>query len=585
MSPVRKRALLIFSFLALGLTGISLRLVDLQVWEHEKYEKLAVANHSLRLWLEPRRGAIVDRNFQVLAQSRPTYEVHLDMRNVMDPEQTLEALAKLIGRSPRALAGQVRSLGRYELLSKDLSEEKVAQLLAFQRQCLQQWRARQKAPSPFLIVEERYQRVYPNGSLASHLVGMVDETGRGVIGVEKAWEKWLAGTPGEKWIEKDVMGREIGVFRRKDVPAVDGATVVLSLDCGVQRALEDGLRALEEHHHPNACFAIALRPKTGEILGLANRPAFDPSGRKAIDPSSLRNRCLTDALEPGSIFKIVTLSAALNERLFSLDSSLDCENGQFFYAGYWLHDVHPYGVLTLRQITAKSSNIGFAKVGLALGEHRLYRYVRLFGFGEPTGLLPGQGESPGIVRPLEEWSKLTVTRVAMGQGIAVTPIQMAMAMATIANGGWLMRPLLVKEIRDAQGELIARFPPTPVRRVISERAARLASSALKGVVEPGGTGVKAEVAGFTVAGKTGTAQKVYHGAYAHGKYLSSFIGYLPEEDPQILLLVMVDEPHGEDYYGGAVAAPAFSQMATQIAAILNIVPKSLPAKLAVEVER
>lgn len=579
---MRQRALIIVALLVLGLTAISLRLVQLQLWEHEKYARLAMENHNVRLWLEPRRGAILDRNFQVLAQSRPTYEVHLDMQHVFEPGLLLPALARIAGKPPEVLVRTVNPSDRYALLSKDLSEEKVAQLEALQKEWLRKWQKEGKAVAPFLIVEERYKRLYPNGSLACHVVGMVDETGRGVLGVEKAWENWLAGKPGEKWFERDVRGREIAAFRAKDVPPVDGSTVVLTLDAGVQRVLEEGLKGLEGKYHPNGCFAIALRPKTGEVLGLANRPSFDPSRRGSIDAASLRNRCLTDTFEPGSIFKLVTLSAALNEGLFSLDSTLDCENGQFFYGGYWLHDVHPYGVLTLREVTAKSSNIGFAKVGLALGENRLYRYVRLFGFGEPTGLLQGQGESAGIVRPLEEWSKLTVTRVAMGQGIAVTPIQMAVAAAAVANGGWLLRPYLLKELRSPQGETVATFRPQPLRRVVSKRAARLASLALKGVVEPGGTGVKASVPGFTVAGKTGTAQKVIRGSYAHGRYLSSFIGYFPEEDPEVLLLVMVDEPHGEDYYGGAVAAPAFSEMAGQIAAILNIVPKSLPAKLAGE---
>ncbi|WP_018291303.1 penicillin-binding protein 2 [Verrucomicrobium sp. 3C] len=576
----RQRSLWILVFLAFGFTIVSHRLVELQLVEHPKYARLAMLNHCARIDLPAHRGMIVDVHGTPLAQSQAVYEVRLDGKNLLDPDRALPKLESLLGLRPGTLSGSFRPSERYRLLAKKVGEDAVQKLSAFEQEQLREWRTGGKTPEPFLLFREEFIRVYPNGPEAAAVVGLLDAEGKGVAGVERAFDRQLRGVPGERWIEKDVLGREIPAYRGFNAAPVDGATVRLTLDLTIQHILEKGLDDLDREFRPKAIYSVVIRPSTGEILGMAVRPTFDPNDGEHVRPELLRNRCLTDPVEPGSIFKIVTLGAVLQEKQVSLDTPVNCENGAFSYAGYVLHDSHPYGVLTVREVTVKSSNIGFAKLGIGLGAARLYRFARAFGIGSATGLLPWQGESVGLLRPPWQWSKLSISRIPMGQEVMVTPIQMTQAMAVIANGGVLMKPMLVRGWVSPEGRSISYVAPEQVRRVISEKTARWVSRALAGVVAKGGTGTKAAVPGFTVAGKTGTAQKAVGGSYGHGRYVSSFIGYLPEEDPQFVLLVMVDEPKGARYYGGEVAAPAFSTMAAQIAEALGVVPRSAPARAA-----
>jgi cell division protein FtsI (penicillin-binding protein 3)/stage V sporulation protein D (sporulation-specific penicillin-binding protein) len=277
-------------------------------------------------------------------------------------------------------------------------------------------------------------------------------------------------------------------------------------------------------------------------------------------------------VEPGSTFKIVTLAAAINEGLVSLEDVIDCERGRFFYANEWLKDTQSHGLLSVEEIMMKSSNIGFAKIALMLRADRLYDYAWRFGFGQRTQILHNQSEAAGILRPIDQWTKLSVTRVPIGQEVAATPIQMANAMCAIANGGRLMMPRIIKHITDSRGRLEKEYQPQVVRQVVSARTARLVSRALCKVVSQGGTALSASIKGFEgrVAGKTGTAQKFVDGSYSRSKYVASFIGYFPEEDPEVLILVSVDEPNGSDFYGGRVAAPWFSRIGDQIAEYLGI---------------
>ncbi|VVM05769.1 cell division protein FtsI (penicillin-binding protein 3) [Methylacidimicrobium cyclopophantes] len=576
----RQRSLWILVLLAFGFTVVSHRLVELQLVEHSKYARLAMLNHCARIELPAHRGMIVDVHGTPLAQSQAVYEVRLDGKNLRDPEQTVPKLESLLGLAPGSISANFRPTERYRLLAKRVGEDVVQRLNNFEQEKLRQWRVGGRSPEPFLLFREDFIRVYPNGREGAAVVGMLDAEGKGVAGVERAFDRQLRGLPGERWIEKDVLGREIPVYRGFNVAPVDGATVRLTLDLTIQHILEKGLDDLDREFRPKAICSVVMRPSTGEVLGMAVRPTFDPNDGEHVRPELLRNRCLTDPMEPGSIFKIITLAGVLEERQVTLNSLVNCENGAFSYAGYVLHDSHAHGTLTVREATSKSSNIGFAKLGIGLGSARLYRFARAFGIGAPTGLLPSQGESAGVLRPPWQWSKLSISRIPMGQEVMVTPMQMTQAMSVIANGGWFMKPLLVRGWVSSDGRPISYVVPEQVRRVISEKTARWVSLALASVVAKGGTGTKAAVPGFTVAGKTGTAQKAVGGSYGHGRYISSFVGYLPEEDPQFVLLIMVDEPKGGRYYGGDVAAPAFSSMASQIAEALGIVPRSAPARAA-----
>jgi cell division protein FtsI/penicillin-binding protein 2 len=329
-----------------------------------------------------------------------------------------------------------------------------------------------------------------------------------------------------------------------------------------------------EKNAPVSISGVVLRPKTGAILAMAALPNFNPNQIAAGTPMAhLRNRIITDMFEPGSTFKTVVVSAALNDQVVSLGNVFYCENGLFSFAGHTLHDAgHHFGNLSVEEIIAKSSNIGAAKIGMKLGEARLYKYIRDYGFGDLTGIaLPG--EVRGTVHPLKDWYKVSIAQIPMGQGLAVTPLQMAMAVSAIANHGRLVQPLLVDHLEDERRQEVFRYPSQSVRQVISEETARLMVQALKKVVLAGGTAPKAALEHYTVAGKTGTGQKPPYGSH---KYFSSFIGFFPADDPEICIAVFLDEPDPKRYYGGETAGPIFKSIAERAAAYLSIRPDVEP---------
>jgi len=353
---------------------------------------------------------------------------------------------------------------------------------------------------------------------------------------------------------------------------------VLTIDSYMQHLVEATLADAMEKHTPISITALVMRPRTGEILAMATLPDYDPNNPGAGSMEAHRNRVISEVVEPGSTFKIVTVSGALNDQIVNLNDVFYCEHGHFGFAGKTLHDHEPSDNLTVKGIITKSSNIGAAKIGIKLGQARLYDYISSYGFGARTGL-PLPGEEPGIVHALKNWSKVSVAQIPMGQGIAVTRLQMMMAMCAIANNGVLMRPMLVDRLEDEDGKTVVRYPPQRVRQVVSESTAKEMVEALKTVVTHDGTAEKAAMTNYTVAGKTGTAQKAEKGVYVHGKYVSSFIGFFPADNPELCISIVLDEPK-EGYYGGQVAAPVFKQIAERAASYLNIPPdvEEKPAK-------
>jgi cell division protein FtsI/penicillin-binding protein 2 len=430
-------------------------------------------------------------------------------------------------------------------------------------------------------------RVYPNGPLAAHVLGFTgvsDSTNRnpwssdlvGKDGLELTLDRILIGAGGWQRILRDVRGAELVAYRDQDVAPRAGLNVVLTLDAGLQAIVESELAEAWAKHTPNSLSAVMVRPTTGEILALASLPNFDPNSPGDATADSRRNRVICDLAEPGSTFKIVVLSGALNEGVVGLEDVFDCENGHFQFRGQTLGDHHPNGVLTVENIIAKSSNIGAAKVGIRLGEALLHRYVRGFGFGERAGV-PLPGEVRGIVHPTNRWSRISVAWIPMGHEVAVTPLQMVMAMSAVANGGRLLRPILVDHVEDDQGRLVGgRAQPVVVRQIISEAAARKMVQALKTAVVTG-TGKRAQLDYYPVAGKTGTAQKIKDGVYSHTAYFASFIGFFPADDPQVCLAVVMDEPK-KGSYGGETAAPVFQKIATRAAGYLGIPPVLPPVE-------
>lgn len=411
-----------------------------------------------------------------------------------------------------------------------------------------------------LALTFRGKRVYPHGQLAAHLLGFVGRDGQGLEGIEYFFDGPLRNKGSRIEVLRDGRGKRLySPEGAKDSWEVDGKDITLTLDEVVQHIAEEELAAQVVRQQAKGGVAVVLDPFSGEILALAIYPSFDPNAYLKSNPRAWRNRAITDSLEPGSTFKIIPLAAALEEGLTSLDEQIDGEEGTLSLSRQIiLRDIPPHDRLSLEEVITQSSNIGTIKVSRRLGKERLYRYVRLFGFGSKTGVdLPG--EAAGLVSPPQKWSKVSLEFLAIGQEIGVTPLQLATAYAVIANGGLWVKPRIVKTFGPPQKPEGKMAPPIG-RRVLAPTTCRQLTRALIRVVS-GGTGTRAALEGFEVAGKTGTAQKM--GPYQHSseqRYMSSFVGFVPARHPQAVILVMIDEPQGV-HLGGAVAAPVFREIA------------------------
>ncbi len=426
-----------------------------------------------------------------------------------------------------------------------------------------------------MFFEQEAVRVYPNGSMLSHVVGYVNRENKGMEGVERSMDEWLKGHDGFRYTERNRRGNEMLAFRKMEVPARDGSTVRLTVDMALQDIVESEMDAAMKQFRPKMATCIMMRPATGEVLALANRPHYDLNQRDGVPVESRKNRAIMDIIEPGSTFKVVTTAGALESKLVRPESGIYCEHGRFSFGGTTLHDSHHgYGELSVNDIIVKSSNIGVAKLGILLGEQRLYDFIRRFGFGDRTGVqLPG--EIGGIIHPPSRWSKISITHIPMGHEVGATPMQVVNAMCTIANRGRLLTPQIISSITDASGVVKATYPRSEVRQVISPEVAESLVHALKEVVSKKGTAALAHIPGYEVAGKTGTAQKISPGGgYEHNKYVVSFAGFFPADKPEVCCLVVLDEPipGNTPYYGGYIAAPIFSKIGQRVVRHLNLPP-------------
>lgn len=570
---VRTRALVVCLMLSGCYTAFSFRLVHLQVTQHGEYAARAAEKHVNRQVIQARRGSVVDVRGESLAQNEPVRTVVADGTLIKDRDELADILATALDL-PRAqvaerLGRQVYSQSRgknvpdaYVVLKKQVPESVASEIAATLA-------ARNLRGVMF---EQESTRVYPNGHMLCHVLGYVNGENAGVDGVERTMDRFLRGHDGFRYTERDRTGKEIVPYRGQEKEARNGCNVRLTIDMGLQNIVEQELDAAIKQFRPKSATIILMRPKTGEILALANRPNFNLNVQDKVPLDHRRNRALSDQVEPGSTFKIVTTAAALTERIVRPTTLINCENG--YMSSAKLRDHHPYADLSVNDILVKSSNIGVAKMAIQLGDQKFYEYVRRFGFGERTGVnLPG--EINGTVHMPHTWSKISITRMPMGHEVAATPLQIVTAMCAIANGGLLMMPQIVSEIVDDQGRMVANFPPQEVRRVAAKEATEAVNAALLQVVGPKGTAALARVAGFKVAGKTGTSQKLgADGRYGHDRYVSSFAGYMPAEEPAFVGLVLFDEPQAKpgQAYGGLVAAPVFSRIGEKAARYLGLVP-------------
>ena len=561
----------------IGLFSIfSFRLIYLQAIKHDEYAGLAAEKHVYKQIIYAERGMILDANKEVLAHNIPVETVVADATHLNSTEATVDLVSSELRIPSGELAEKLNSGRRYIVIKRDVPAHTATAL-----------REKLRASNLHgIYFEHDATRIYPNGSMLCHVIGFTDFDHHGIQGVEASMDEYLHGQDGYRFIEHNRAGQEIVPYRGQERAPRDGYQIHLTVDLGLQNIVENEIDAAMQQYSPQKATIILMRPQTGEILAMANRPHFDLNLRSEAKPDQMKNRAIIDMMEPGSTFKIVAAASALNERKMRPDSSIFCENGLWNFGGAALHDHRAFGYLTVRDILIKSSNIGAAKLALSVGEQKFYEYIRRFGFGERTGIeLPG--EINGLIRPPQSWSKISITRIPMGHEIGVTPLQMTVAMATIANGGKLIMPRIVKSVTAADGKTISSLSPMVLRQVISPETAREIGDALRGVVSDAGTAAAAAVPGFTIAGKTGTAQKVDpRGGYEEGKYVVSFAGYLPAEHPEFVGLVVLDDAHTskpELNYGGLVAGPIFARLAEPHEEIRKAIPverveKKLPAE-------
>src|SRR5438445_1098762 len=548
----------------IGLFSIfSFRLIYLQAIKHDEYAGLAAEKHVYKQIIHAERGMILDANNELLAHNIPVETLVADATHLNNRPAIVALVSHELGIPSKELAEKVDNERRYIVIKREVPAATANAL----REKLRAGNLRG------IYFEHDATRIYPNGSMLCHVIGFTDFDHHGIQGVEASMEEYLHGQDGYRFIEHNRAGQEIVPYRGQERAPRDGYQVHLTVDLGLQSIVEEEIDAAMKEYSPQKATIILMRPQTGEILAIANRPNFDLNLRSEAKPEQMKNRAIIDMMEPGSTFKIVAAASVLNERKLRPDSEVFCENGLWNYGGSPLHDHRAYGYLSVRDILIKSSNIGAAKLALSVGDQKFYEYIRRFGFGERTGIeLPG--EINGVIRAPKSWSKISITRIPMGHEIGVTPLQMTVAMAAIANGGKLVMPRIVKSITSADGKAISSLSPVVLRQVISPETARQIGDALRGVVSDRGTAAAAAVPGFTIAGKTGTAQKVNpNGGYEQGKYDISIHVQLHAKRPEFVGLVVLDDAQTskpELNYGGLIAGPIFSRIGEKAARYLAL---------------
>lgn len=525
--------------------ALALRAFQLTVLDGGRLRERADDQHHQSVSTHARRGAIVDRFGEPLALARESVAVYVQPRRLKVPAGGLLRVANLLELEPDVVARSAVRPAPFVWLKRQVEVDR--------------WEALEDLGIRGIGAKPAWQRVYPHGALAGHLIGFTGIDGQGLEGIEQMLDADLQGGVEALDVERDARGRRIAADDGwMPLPRV-GARVELTIDSSIQRVTERELERAVDEYGGVAGSAVVMVPETGEILAMANVPRFDPNHFEVASADRWRNRAVTDFYEPGSTFKAILAAAALDAGVVTSDEEIFCENGRYRVGGRVIHDHHAHGDLMFRDVIAQSSNIGCAKVAARIGREEFSTAIRRFGFGRPTGVdLPG--EVAGLVRPTAQWKQIDLATASFGQGIAVTPLQLTRFFAAIANGGRLMRPFVIRRVISETGKVEVGRPRVDAQ-VMSADTARELTAMLVRVTESG-TGRQARVDGFSVAGKTGTAQKVdpETGGYHASKYMSSFIGYVPAEAPELAILVVVDSPR-KSTYGGVVAAPVFRKIA------------------------
>ncbi|TKB81274.1 MAG: penicillin-binding protein 2 [Nitrospira sp.] len=568
-SPSRARRYVLLLVMLCGFAVVLFRLVSLQVLQAAELTAKADRQHQKTVSLEGARGTVVDRHGKVLAMNMEVPSVFGIPTALESPAKTARSLSPVLHVRTDELEKKLRQDRSFVWLARKLDPEQGHRLEHMPMEGIG------------LVMEGR--RFYPKGPLLAHVLGFAGMDGEGLEGIERRYESQLHGEKRVVILQRDAMGRTVfPKGQAEQVPAA-GHSLVITIDEVIQYIAEKELEEAVTKARAKSGTVIVLDPQTGAVLALAISPRFDPNAVASLTADRWRNRALTDAYEPGSTMKALVAAAALEEKVMKPSTMLYGENGRMAIANTVIHDHEKLGWMTFAQVIQKSSNIGAAKTGMALGDQRLYRYLQAFGFGQKTEIdLPG--EAGGLVKHPREWGRRSLASISMGQEIGVTPIQMVSAVAALANGGVLMKPYVVSEVRDAQGKALRQILPQVKRRVVSPETARTVTSILEGVVTDG-TGAKAAIPGFRVAGKTGTAQKIdpRTGAYSSTLFVGSFVGFVPADNPRLAMIVVIDEPQGESW-GGTIAAPVFRRVGEQVLNYLGV-SSDEPVKLAMASNR
>jgi cell division protein FtsI (penicillin-binding protein 3) len=558
---LRSRALILAALFACALLALVGRLAFLQIVKHEELSRLAERQRSKEIILRPKRGPILDRHGEALAVSSHAESLFALPARIDDPEGLALRLAPLLPEAPEEVRKRLMADRTFIWVKRKLPPSLAQSVKAL--------------GEPGLGFVQESLRLYPNRELAAHVLGFEGLDGRGLEGVERAWDSHLAGKAGLALVERDAFGREVTRLPIVIKTSTPGKGVVLTLDTIIQYLAEKEVEAAWRRTRSKTAMVIVLDPRTGELLALALRPTFNPNSFANSTGNEWRNRAVTDPFEPGSTFKVILAAAALEEGVARPTDRFYGEEGTITVASTVIHDWKRYGWLTFSEVLQHSSNVGAIKVGMAVGRERYYRYMTAFGFGSLTGLgLPG--ESRGQVRGPERWSGLSLATLSIGQEVSVTALQLVSAFGAVANGGRLMQPQLVRALLDAGGREVRGFEPRPVRQVIAPETAGTLTRILTRVVAEG-TGRQAAIPGYEVAGKTGTAQKAdpVTKRYSRAAGVLSFVGFAPADDPRIAMLVLLDEPK-TGRWGSEAAAPIFATLGREVLRYLNVPPRDTP---------
>jgi cell division protein FtsI (penicillin-binding protein 3) len=542
--------------LVLWMAGLVVQLYHLQIINYGDLLARARRQQQHIIEVAPQRGEIFDRQMDPLAMSLAVDSIFAVPSEIPDPKMVADLLAPVLGLEAHELLGRLTTSHSFCWAKRKVTLEEARRVRDLNLKGI--------------YFQRESKRFYPKGNLAAHLVGYVGLDDKGLAGLEYGMDGLVRGRPGRVLLATDARRRS---FQSTELAGRPGKNVVLTLNDQIQYFAEKALAEAVEKWQAAGGVVIVQNPNTGEILAMASQPTFDPNHFAQSPPEALENRALSWVYEPGSTFKLVTVAAVLEERLANLDEVIDCQQGSIVLAGHVIHDHKPFGYLTVKDVVVNSSGVGVIKLGLRLGEQRLYKYIRSFGFGEKTEIeLPG--EERGLLKLPSHWSGISIGEISMGQEVGVTPIQLVTAYSAVANGGVLFEPRLVRDLY--LGQARDPMPPVPGHRVISERTANTLKQVLAAVVERG-TGRAAQLAGYSCAGKTGTAQKIDpSGAYSQTHYVASFVGFAPLEKPAVTILVAIDSPVGA-IYGADVAAPVFKSVAEQTLGYANV-PQDIPSQ-------